>query len=70
MRRFHVAKLQLVLLWEEEEEEDEEGSWQGESHLGEGGKVNGENWQSLKKPQGAPSAIGSLLQWGLFCNVL
>lgn len=49
MRRFHVAELQLVLLWEEEkeEEEEEEGFCRGDSYLGEacgeGGAGNGAN---------------------------
>jgi len=53
VRRFHIAKLQLVLLWEEEEEE--EGFWQSDSHLGEvcgeGGAGNGAN---LAKPSCCP----------------
>lgn len=65
MRRFHVAELQLVLLWEEEErkkrrrkkgrKEEEENSWRGDSHLGkvcgEGGAGNGAN---LAKPGSSP----------------
>lgn len=48
VRCFHVAELQLILLWEEEQkEEEEEGSWRGVSYVGkvcgEGGAGNGVN---------------------------